>query len=470
MNRNEHCGIFCMLIAGSVQNLWMSDPLNKAYCRRYMSMHLKPPGIMNHHLVFVAWLAAPLAACHTDVSVNETESAGDPKDNLTDSGADAPDDPDFEPLDFCAGHPDEDFEGSAHHCEGDFSSTIRFDYFGDPDLGIDALLVCIDFSEFKEEEPGYVFTCFAQVQDLPFWTEGIDVDACCVEDAPDGAVFPLCRIDAAEEICAASADKLNELRKQIPFLPKFAEIHHQLLNLNEHIATAAMQMSCASELADGFVQAGNINGYMDTVDWAPGDNNDPDTGWPSLRNLDLNVTSFHIDDFVDTGTECGAGGPSSILGGTLAESQLTVEGLLGKGQAIANGRFVLAADECAATRCPAELRALEITIPALDLGIVQVSELRARLAQPARGWMKGGELRIPGHALKWIVEGRARAISNLTIGGVDVGSLFDGSPSRISLRASDDLVAAIDSSGQLRIAEHRLDVWPVTARLGPPRR
>jgi len=94
-----------------------------------MRMHLKPPGTKNHHLLFVASLATSLAACHTDVPVSETESAGDPDVH----GADAPDDPDFEPLDFCAGHPGEDFEGSAHHCEGDFSSTIRFDYFGDPD-------------------------------------------------------------------------------------------------------------------------------------------------------------------------------------------------------------------------------------------------------------------------------------------------------------------------------------------------
>lgn len=76
---------------------------------------------MYRHLLplTAATLATSLIACHTDIPTENSASAGDPDQILTDSGADTPDDPDFNPLDYCTNKPDEDFEGTIQRCEGD---------------------------------------------------------------------------------------------------------------------------------------------------------------------------------------------------------------------------------------------------------------------------------------------------------------------------------------------------------------
>ena len=200
-----------------------------------------------------------------------------------------------------------------------------------------------------------------------------------------GAILPLCRINAAEEICEATSDKLNELRKKIPFLPKLEEINKQLLNLNIHIAKAKTRSDCSSTFAKGFVDVGDIDGYMETIDWTPGNNNDPETGWPWIRDIDLNVTSFHIDDMIDSGSECVVDEFSSFIEGSIAPLSLSLDGPLGHGESSASGRFSLAIEACATGGCPAELRALELDVPNFDVGPIQLSELSIRLTQPAHG-------------------------------------------------------------------------------------
>jgi len=414
-----------------------------------------------------ATLAASLIACHTDVDPIPTASAGDPENNLSDSGADAPeDDPDFDPLDHCTSKPDETFGGTIHRCEGDFSSSLVFDYYGDPDLGIESVLVCLDHSDVKVVEPGYVFTCYVSTSEQPFGTEGVDVDTCCLADPPEEAILPLCRIDAAEEICEATSDKLNELRKQIPALPKLAEVNKQLLNLNKHIAQAKSQEDCASTFADGFVEVGDIGDPTETVDWGPGDNSDPETGWPWLRNIDLNVTGFHIDDTVDAETACGGAQKlDSILDGTLAPLILTLDGPVGQGDSTASsGRFTLAMDECSTGACRAELRAIELDIPDFEVGPVQLSGLSVQLAQPAQGHINGTQLRVPGHELALMLQGSARALSDVTIAGLDFSAYLDGRRQHVTVRASEDFVAEIDA-GQLVITELQVDTWPITAQV-----
>jgi len=418
-----------------------------------------------YRLIYAATLTASLTACRPDVTVGESASAGDPSDNLTDSGADAPeDDPDFDPLDYCTPESWANPEGTIHRCEGDFSSTITFDYYGDPDLGIENLLVCVDVSATKVVDPGYVFTCFMQRTDHPFGTEGVDVDACCLTDAPEEAILPLCRIDASEEICEATSDKLNEFRQQIPGLPKYSEIAKQLLNLNLHIANGTTQSDCASTFAAGFVDVGDIDSYMDTVDWTPGDNSDPDTGWRWIRNIDMNVNSFHIDDMIDTESACGVQEFNSILDGALAPLRLTFDGPLGQGKSSASsGRFSLAVDECATGACRAELRSLELDVPNFEVGPIQLSGLSIRLVQPALGHMNGAQLRIPGHELALVVEGSARALSEVSLGGLDLGEYLDGGHQRLTMRASEDFVAELDAE-ELAITDLQIDTWPVTAR------
>jgi len=412
-------------------------------------------------------LAASLIACHQDVDTEDTDSAGNPNIILTDSGADAPDDdPDFDPLEHCDSKPDEDFEGTTHRCDGDFSSALRFDYFGDPEIGIDSLLVCIDWSDARPVEPGYIFTCYVQTSDHPFGTEGVDVDTCCLADAPEEAILPLCRYDAAEEICDATSEKLNELRKQIPVLPKLAEINKQLLNLNQHLAQAKSQEDCASTFADGFVEVGDIGGPSETVDWTPGDNNDPETGWPWIRNIDLNVNSFHIDDTVDTGSACGGVQKfDSIRDGTLAPLTLTLDGPVGQGDSTASsGRFTLVMDECRAGACAAELQVLELNFPDFEVGPIQLSGLSVQLAQPAAGHINGAQLRVPGHELSLIIQGSARASQDLSIAGLDVGTYLDGRQQRLTMRAGKDLVAQVEAD-QLAITDLHVDAWPITARV-----
>ncbi len=415
-------------------------------------------------------LAFLLAACHQDVKVGEGESAGDPDAALSASGADAPDEPDFDPLDHCTSKPDEDFEGSTYRCEGDLSSTIVFDYYGDPDLGLENLLVCVDWSNFKAVEPGYVLTCMAQTLDLPFGTEGIDVDTCCLEGAPEEAILPLCRIDAAEEICRSSADNLNTLRKQIPLTPKFAETNQQLLNLNLHIAKAITQTDCASTFAKGFVDVGDIDGYTETIDWSPGNNDNPDTGWPWIRNIELNVVSFHIDDTIDSGSACGVKMLTSTLEGSVAPVKLTLDGPLGAGTSGAtSGRFSLATEECVTGACSAELRALDLEVPSFSVGAIRLSGLHIQLTTPVRGRMHGTTLRFPARDLEFLAQGSAQAPAGVLVGGLDIGAFLDGRQKRVLLRASGDLLAEIDSD-ELVITDLWIDSWPVTAQVKAERR
>lgn len=352
-----------------------------------------PSRLAIHHLTLAAFVL--VAACHPDVEHLGTESATD-GGNYFDTSGGSESTGALTPLDFCQHKVDDSFPGNRFVCAGEFSSTLVFDYHGDPEISIKSVIPCITHDEKLGKGDGYVYTCYASVYQQPFGLDvqepyGGDIDACCLADSPQDFVEDFCRIDAGEELCVGAADGLNDLRKKIPVLPKFSELNDQLLNLNEFIAAASQQSECAKTLASKIVEEGSIDGVDEVATWIPDSPKalDEEDGWPWLRNIRMNITGFSITGVDATDTACVDLVLPEPEGCDGLHGSIILTSPLGDTKAPLTGDVALSAPECASTACPSALRTLVLAVGDIDLGLIALSEVRASLLRDAHGELRG---------------------------------------------------------------------------------
>lgn len=386
-----------------------------------------------------------------------TTTAGDPIDGGSD-----PTDGGYDPSDFCRLHPADDYVGSVFVCSGKVRGGIDFDYFGDPDLPVHEYLPCFDMTAppFNLEKPaGYVYSCFIQSGDYAFGPDvappnGHQIDACCVQDSPVEAAIEYCRVDGAEELCYQASDSLNAFRAEIPHLPATSELHHQLENLNEFLATAGTQTSCAKSIATSLLEVGDFTGDIAKAAWQVEDEQalDPEVGWPWFREIRMNVHDFQIDDAENNGLACNELEDDALTGGLVKEGRLTVDSELGTATAATSaGRYSFRRSDCRLASCPVSLETFELRIKDFKAGSLALSDISVSLAAPAVGLMQDGALTLAEERMH--VTARFRLTS-------DGRPMFDGAPVSVHLRNHG--VAQFQLGPDQSLAVERLDVlrWP----------
>jgi len=425
-------------------------------------------------LSFAATAVVVASGCHHDVVAKETGSATDEKDLFGESETDTADsgipttsasdtDQSVNPQEACELHPTPEFPGVRFECGGSFTTTLVFDFYGAGDVPLDALLPCQDLSEESPKQAGYRYTCFAVLSDQQFGAKAEranlrDVEACCVEATPDEAVDPFCRVDAAQDMCVATSDYLNELRKQIPVIPKFKEINEQLENLNEFIATSASQSDCAKTIAKGFLATGDIDTFGETVDWQPTAKVqlDPEDGWPWFRALDLNVNEFALEDMSETDSTCLDAALEKPLIGTFAGGKIGVSDGDNRTEALlTRGAFSFSQEQCNGRSCDFQLETLQLAATPFSLAGYRFDEISAELTAPARGTISGESVRIPGQQIELSI--RARVSSNDVPGTGELRTL--------QVRASGDMVASLSRDSRFAVESLRLANWPAEIEL-----
>lgn len=424
-------------------------------------------------------LSLAVAACHPDVvavtggSVTDAEDLFEDTDSSTsgsyvpttsvsdsngsDSGGEV------HPEDYCELKPDPAFPGMQYVCSGDLSTTLVFDYYGDPDVPVNTLLPCSDNSAVDPKEPGYLYTCYV-VTAIEFGPDAPDaanrdVEACCRAESPEDAVDAFCRIDAAEELCVGLADQLNLLRKQLPVIPKLKTINEQLLNLNEFIAESGTQTDCAAAFAKQFIDMGDIKEWEDTADWQPQSKVqlDPDSGWSWFRNLDVNVSEFALDAADATGLSCIDADSIGVEVGELRGGQVEVsDGEARTVVAVNTGDLSLRRTACAAKTCPVELRSFEVSVADFRLGAFEVSEIHAGLGAPVKGDVTGSSVRFAGSAFPLAISFKAASRGE---------ALFGGDRITVELRGTGDVEATLTADSRLNIDGLELANWPVEMKL-----
>ncbi len=395
--------------------------------------------------------------CHEPVTVDETNSATNGDGYFGTSTSGAPDEP--APLDFCR-HPVEDgFPGVRFVCAGDFSSTLVFDYHGDPEIPINGYVPCVVHDDKVGLGDGYVYTCYASVYEQPFGLDvaepyGGDVEACCRAGSPDEFVEDFCRIDAAEEMCIGAAEGLDDLRSKLPVVPKLYELNQQLLNLNEFIATAPQQGECAFTYATKLVDVDAIDGVTDVATWMPDSPkaDDADEGWPWLRNIRMNITGFHIDESVETGDACvDLVLPEPEICDGLTGS-LVLTSPLGSTKVPLTANLDLSVGDCDGESCPAALHGLAVEVGDLQVGPVSLSSVRAVLRAVATGDAHGDVVAFPRAQIRL---GLSMVVAAEKL-GIPAGTHvdLDVHPGELRLTRTADGAVGIDSL--------TLDNWPVS--------
>jgi len=414
-------------------------------------------------------LAVP-SGCHKNVTIQESASATDgtdlfPEDESTSEGSvpttSVGEPKDADPRDYCALHPEPSFPGMNFACSGKMASTFLFDYYGDPDLPINELLVCFDTSDINPKDPGYVYTCYYVLNTSEFGPEGKlpggrDIEACCLRDSPEEAVDAFCRIDAAQDFCAGLSNNLNKLRKEIPLIPKFKEVNDQLLNLNLFLATSEVQTDCASTLAKEFLATGDILKWQDSVGWSARSKMELDSedGWPWFRSPTARVTKFIMDESVATGEAC----VDALMGleqGELQGGQVDVSESDSTAHArVSSGRFAFRRSACNSDTCAFELQTLELGVDNFALAGVQFSDIHAQLSAPTRGDLTGTTVRLTGPDVQ------LRMTFKATVAGTDEGEHIT-----VDMSADGEVTATVTPDGHFSIDSLVLTNWPVEMKL-----
>lgn len=416
------------------------------------------------------------SACQKDVAVEENASATDAEGLLSASATDgdsepipttsAGDDSDggtIDPLQYCKLRPDDTYEGVAYSCAGEASGELSFDFYGDPDLKLNTMIPCVDLSKYWPKDPGYVYTCFAGLYDKPFGPDleqpnGRHIGACCVEDSPEDAVFAFCTIDAAEESCRLLSDGLNDLRKNLPKIPKLAELNDQLLRLNEFLAAAESQTACSSTVAKELLEGG-VDQQGNIAVWHPESKmqEDPDTGWRWFRDISFRVNDFTFTEAVETGESCEDSEFTDLLEGVLEGGKIDVEGMGQRGVGhVREGSFALSTSSCAATACPVRLDALRLAADDLQAGPYHLTGMEARLVAPVTGMQNGTRIGFVGNQLELEVRGSVTSVDKPRSKGESVV---------LRVRASDTVTATVSPDGSFTLENLRVSEWPVETNL-----
>lgn len=431
-----------------------------------MSNH-RPHSILSRSIL--TCLTVVLAGgCHPDVDVKESGSAtaekdlfGESETNASDSGIPTTSDGNTEapvdPQDACELHPTPDFPGVRFECGGTFSGGLVFDYYGDKDIPLHGFLPCQDLSKWYEKEPGYVYTCFASLKDQQFGSQAekadlSEVQACCLEGSPDEAVGPFCRIDAAQDLCVSASDQLNELRKELPLVPKLKEINQQLENLNYFLATSETQSDCAITFAKGLVATGDITKASEGLEWKPAAKweLDSDEGWPWFRKLDVNLNEFILEEMSATTSACLDPALNEPQTGVLADGTVTVADDTARGETrLTGGDFAFRQEFCSGPICDFHLDALRLTAAPFTFAGRHFHAITAELTTPAKGRISGETVRIPGAQ----VELALRFHVSSDAAGDETHAL--------KLRASGDVTASLSADSQFAVRSLRLANWPV---------
>lgn len=423
---------------------------------------------------FAAIALAPAGGCHADVfakgtdsATNENELFGESEpttsESWTPTTSEGDTEPALDPQDACELHPQPGFPGLRFECAGSFATALVFDYYGASDVPINSLVPCVDLSDALPKQPGYLYTCFAKLQGQHFGPDAEqasvrEVEACCLADSPAEAVDPFCRIDAAQDICIGVSDHLNDLRKQIPFLPKFKEVNQQLKNLNYFLAASDNQSDCAQTFAKGFLAVGDIVETSKTVDWQPTAEVqlDPDDGWPWFRAIDMNVTELALAEMNETDRSCLDSNLPEPQTGVIPGGRLAVSDGESKGEAqLSGGSFAFRRERCSASTCDFQLDALRLDAGPLTLGGFEFEEITAELTVPAVGKISGERVRIPGQGVTFTV--RARIIATDGPGGDEV-QMFQ-------LRARGDMLGSLSINSGFSIESVELFNWPIEIEL-----
>jgi len=434
---------------------------------------------MSHHPRYIlprsilTCLAVVLAGgCHPDVDVKESGSATAEKDLFGETETDASDSgipttsdsdatPPIDPQDACELHPTPDFPGVRYECGGSFAGGLVFDYYGAKDIPLHGFLPCQDLSKWYPKEPGYVYTCFASLKEQHFGSQAekaslSEVQACCLEGSPDEAVGPFCRIDAAQDLCVSASDQLNQLRKELPLVPKLKEINQQLENLNYFLAASETQSECAFTFAKGLVATGDITKASDTLDWKPAAKweLDSDDGWPWFRELDVNLNEFILEELSATTSVCLDPALNEPQTGVLADGTATVSDDTARGEtSLTGGDFAFRQGLCSGPICDFQLDALRLTAAPFTFAGRHFHEITAELTSPAKGRISGETVRIPGHRVELALRFQVSSEAS----GDEVHAL--------TLRANGDVTASLSPDSHFAVRSLRLANWPVEIEL-----
>jgi hypothetical protein len=301
-------------------------------------------------------------------------------------------DGDVNPVDFCVLQtPDDPFEPLyfEYVCAGETRVNFAFDFYGKSGIAniIASEIVCVDISNVKNVDPGYVFTCFGTTGTFPFGPEvedpnGVKIDACCLRESPETAVDGFCTIDGAEELCEAASDQLNDLRSKIPPVPFCAvisgacEAKSQLTALNEFIAQSSSQTECSQEIAMEILND-------EVANWGPMD--DPEWSW--FRDVRTAVPEFTIDDSEKSGAICFAPFSGEPLNGEVTGGSLLIESALfgNSAAAVEGGKFTFENSDCELNTCDFEFQTFSVDIGDFKVGPVTFRDVHVSLDEPAMG-------------------------------------------------------------------------------------
>jgi hypothetical protein len=407
-----------------------------------------------------AMLSLPLVAilaCHEPVLPEITNGATDGSDVFPpgDFGGEestGEPSPQPHPTDFCTLKPDETAAWERFVCSGEVESSIWFEYHGDPDVPIDSVVLCADFSVFEEKSPSYVYTCAVQMSPKAFGHGAPipyagPVDACCLGETPPDFVEAFCEIDAAEEMCVGLVYALDELRAKIPKVGKGIEVYKQLTELNKFMATNSSLTNCSKELAQ------EILGGVSVPDWSPGAP-DPTEGWPWFRAFDFNVTKLDIEASATTGDLCVDDPPAVTIQCGLAGA-VAIAGPAAVTTTNAKGAASFGERDCDGDRCELDLVGLDLSLADFSIGSWSFGRIQVALAEPARGRRTGSKWSIPGHNL--------RLNASFTLGD-DAQGATSGEVLSVEFTVQGDVTGSIDH-GQIVIESLEILSWPLELKL-----
>lgn len=396
-----------------------------------------------------------LNLCTTTESTVPTSSAGEGTPTTGETGG-------INPLDYCSSHPSNDYEGQLWVCSGSISANFVFDYYGDPSLGLETIMVCIDFTDpdqgSAEKPPGYVYTCFYHLSEYAFGPDikqpnGQQVEACCLRDSPTDAVAAFCTIDLAEESCRGVSDTVIDLYNQFPTGGEYAELSDQIEALSKYLASADTQMSCSAELASELNDpdvppAGEGN-------WSPENNSD----WSWFRDINFAIPDqgFSITDETNSGEDCSEINFLQPMGGTVTGGNLKAKTFFGNSNAkIKGGSFTFRRAECNLDTCDFKFESFDADIEDFNVGPLKFHDVHASMLTPASGQLNDPLIGFRENEMRFLTTFR------MSMNGDE---LFDGETVEVVVHNSGTAEARLNPGPKFGIQKISATNWPFELEL-----